>query len=191
MSTSSDQELKDYILERIPANNRLFVNELDRQALVGYALEIQALFNKRVAAKTQTTDDIKDVKELNSKFVVKLNDYYGNNIERAAIGSGEVDIITGKFCNLDKREKDADGDSGDNKDDNNNNNNNNNNSKEKPSVNGKKNTAAAGILDANAIALVTAIASALKGAPAEDTLDENGRKKKRRKLGKRTENSVC
>ena len=191
MSTQTDMKLKEYINKRVPTNNKLYVDELTHEALVGYALEIQALFNKRVAANTQTTTDLLDVCELNSKMVVGLNTYFGPGVMRDVPGSGQVDIITGDIIIPGQG---ASNSSNKNNNRSNNNNNNNNNNKDldlenklEDGIDGKK---SGGTLDATTLALIKAFTKVIKGAPEDATLDKDGRKKKRRKLGRRDEKSV-
>ena len=183
MSTQSDQKLKDYIFKRVPTNNKIYVDELSHEALVGYAQEIQALFNKRVAAKTQTTTDLLDVSELNCKMVVNLNHYFSSGVTRTPIGSGDVDIIKGTI--IIKSVKD-----------NNKNNNNNITDNSNDDMSGlfdlddDDQKAKGGTLDATALALIKAFSQVIKSPPEDATKDKDGRKRKRRKLGKRNDKSV-
>ena len=192
LGQQTDLHLKNYIKSRLVNVADAHLDDLSHPALVGYAKELQLLFNNKVASGEQNAPHLDGLAKLNAKFIVDLNDFYNINCDR--LKGGKLNIILGTISAKAERNGAPNADALVNINSNNNNNNNNSNANNMNELSGFGDISALADMDTGKIKAIAELARLFQGASAVATKDKDGRDNKRRRLNNNNNNNsntVC
>ena len=188
LSQQTDLNLKNYIKNRMLNVADAHIDDLTHSALVGFATELQLIYNNNIAGGTQNTPHIVGLAKFSAGYIVGINEYFNESGNKYRVG--KLDVMLGSI-----EDGGLPGPRSDELVDINNNKNNNDNSENKGvDLNKLGDLSALADMDVEKINAIAGLARIFQNAPAIGIKDKDGRNKKKRRLNNNNNNSyntVC